>query len=191
VARPFEERIRKAAAGRRRLSVWLRLHHDEIVKSLGSGRVWWGPIHDIVVEEQLVDDRGRTPSPEAIARIWRRVRRHVAAERLATVASRSAPDEIAFGVRLVQDAPSFPADAEAAIRPDRPPITFLPARPASGVSAPVGLSAGQQRAAFAPPETTTVADGDDRREPDALTEKLRAAVRRAGRGPIPLPEPLS
>lgn len=124
---PVARRLTAARLASGRLAVWMEVHHDDLQASLGSGRILWSPLLSVIAELGLVDDRGRPPSLDTVARTWLRTRRKVATDRARPAPSSLQPGEIAPGVRRLPPQPS--TDPRAGIPPD-------PVRPGSILSPP-------------------------------------------------------
>jgi hypothetical protein len=123
----------EARRSKRRLSDWMRANHDSLLAELGTGRIDWDPVMQVIKTLGLLDNQGNSPSKDAAYRAWKRVRDVVATERTANVglpASVTTPNEIAPGVRMLVQRRSLQDSADAG----RMPLELHPARASSKAS---------------------------------------------------------
>ena len=87
----------------RRLYDWMRAHHDDLLVELGTERIVWRPVMQVIAELGLVDEHGKEPTRDTAFRTWLRVRRDVAASRARKQGRPAflASGEIAPGVRAL------------------------------------------------------------------------------------------
>ena len=64
-----------------RLSDWMRANYDDLLAELGSGRIVWRPVLQVIADLGLLDEHGKRPTRDTTFRTWRRVCRDVAASR--------------------------------------------------------------------------------------------------------------
>jgi hypothetical protein len=175
--------------GDKRLSDWMRANHDDLLVELGPGRIAWRQFMKVIEILGLVDERGKKPTRDTVARTWHRVRGDVATNRAKRRRKPEVltPGEIAPGVRALPDHDS--QTAEAVVEPGltRPPIRLdiRPARPLAGMPA-----AAIQRPGV-PPDTsgrTSVAVAAPGEDADAQFRRVFEAMD-AARTPMPKPIP--
>lgn len=95
----------KVRSADRRLADWMRANHDDLLAELGSRRIVWRPLMQVITELGLLDEHGKQPTRDTAFRTWRRVRDDVAASRTERRDKHAALglDEIAPGVRALAD----------------------------------------------------------------------------------------
>jgi hypothetical protein len=180
VARPKEigALFAKVRASDKRLYDWMLAHHDELVAELGSGRVLWHPVMQVIAELGLVDDRGRQPTRDTAFRTWHRVRNNVAktrAERQDKPALKAG--EISPGVRSLLNQNDQP-DVKA-------PRMRLDIRPAI----PVGRNLGSTfRTEGLPTITSGAASVIDTRPVEEVSAEIQRVFAAIGATRTPMPK---
>lgn len=106
------EKLRSAILGTEgpgSLYRWLRRHHDEMVAMLGQvSRPDWKAITAALVEEKLLDAKGKQPTAERVRQTWVRVRADVkeARDKRSSGASRATREgRVAPDVKILEPAP--------------------------------------------------------------------------------------
>lgn len=156
--------LARARGGRRRLSDWMILHHDELLEQIGTGRIDWQPVMDVIGQLDLRDEHGQPVTRDTAARTWARVRRRATDRRDGEAAKgkpQLRPGEIAPGVRSLGSA-SGPAT-----RPSLE-LDISPARPREGVPANHGPSSVR-------------AEGE-------AAERLKTVIEAFGAARVPMPK---
>jgi hypothetical protein len=117
----------------RRLSDWMRANHDDLLVELGSGRVVWRPVMQVIAELGLLDEHGKQPTRDTAFRTWQRVRGDAAATRARRQAKPAvlARGEIAPGVRALvgQDDQTSEMGVRPMVRQQCMRLDIRPARP--------------------------------------------------------------
>ena len=155
-----------ARADRRRLSDWMALHCDELLEQLGSGRIDWRPVMDVIGSLDLRDEHGQPVTRDTAARTWARVRRRRANQQVREAARAKPPlrpGEVALGVRSLDFATGPVA---------RPflELDISPARPREAVPADHGCFPAHANGA---------------------AELLKSAIDGFGAARVPMPKPIS
>jgi hypothetical protein len=172
-------------AGDARLSTFMRRHHDDLLRELGSGRIQWRNPLRVFAGLGLTDEHGQPVSREAAARTWLRVRREVAAareKRAVTAVPVLEPGELAPGVRAI-------IAAERTANKALPPrsaarVGISPARPRD----PTRKSEAADADAPAPLDVGSVASRSAGASVSAgAAEQIQRVLREIGSTRTPLP----
>ena len=128
----------------RRLTPWLRQHHDELAAIFDGQRITWAPILETVRRLQLVDARGKAPSVDTLAKAWRRVHEQATRREAQRAQASHDPAILAAGVRVLTSSYSGPAQPRA----DDRALTGL-----AGHSVAVPSPVATQAATIVPPQS--------------------------------------